>query len=227
MLKRATEIQDSFTIRATDGDVGRVAQFYFDDRRWLIRYLIIDISNWSEGPNVLLPPTAVKTLNWREKILNVDLTKDQVRNCPDIHEHPPVSLQHEREAFSYLGWPFERAFEVAWEPEFQPEAGDPYLRSSKAVIGYHLNATDGAIGHLQDFVIDDQRWRVEQLVVDTRNWWHGKNVLIPTDKVGRINWVDGMIDLYLTRKQIKESPEFDASTLIVKSLTSRNSPELF
>ena len=228
MLRRANEIQDSFTIRATDGDVGRLAQFYFDDHQWVIRYLVIDISNWSAGADVLLPPSTVKSINPSQKVLSLGLTKDQVRNCPDINQHKPVSRQHEPESFRYFGWPLERAFEPAWAfgREAKPEIGDPHLRSSKEVIDYHLNALDGVIGHLQDLIIDDQRWRVEQLVVDTRNWWHGKHVLISPDKIIRINWTDSTIDVCLSKKQIKEAPEFDDSTLTPQNEHTR-SPELF
>ena len=95
--------------------------------------------------------------------------------------------------------------------EFPRGEGDPHLRSVEAVTGYHIHARDGEIGHVDDFVIDDAGWAIPLLIVDTRNWWPGKKLLIPTGTVRDIVWDDKLVYLTLSRGQIKDGPIYDTS----------------
>ena len=65
---------------------------------------------------------------------------------------------------------------------------DPHLRSSAAVTGYHIQATDGDIGHVEDFLLDDRSWTIRFMVVDTTNWWAGEKVLIAPAWIERVDW---------------------------------------
>jgi hypothetical protein len=240
-------MQGSLTIRAIDGDIGRLNQFYFDDQQWMIRHLVIDISSSSARRYVLVDPVTINTINWPMKIIALKLTKHEVENSPDVDQHKPVSRQHEREYFNYYGLPYcwsnaglwgsfgyqpgplmmGRAIEAAQERDLQLERADPYLRSSREVIGYHIKALDGEVGHVEDFIINDGCWTIEQLVVDTRNWWHGKNVLLSPNKIARINWAEANVDVRLTKKQIKNSAEFDNSLLTPLRSTAIGKSGLF
>jgi PRC-barrel domain len=96
----------------------------------------------------------------------------------------------------------------------QPNEGDPHLRSIAAVIGHHIHATDGEIGHVEDFLIDDAGWRIRYIKVDTRNWWPGERVLISPRSVREIDWADRLIHLDVNRQKVKGSPPYDPSITV-------------
>lgn len=94
-----------FTMGATDGEIGKVKDFYFDDQTWKVRYLVVETGNWLFGRKVLLSPVALQTPDWDNKVFPVNLTKDQVKHSPDIDTDQPVSRQQESELHSHYSWP--------------------------------------------------------------------------------------------------------------------------
>src|SRR4249920_3332530 len=173
MLRSATYLQ-GFTLRAMDGEIGTVDQFYFDDETWAIRYLVVNTGSWLAGRLVLISPIAVGQTDWESKQLEVALTKRQVEGSPDIDTHKPVSRQHEAEYLGYYGYPFYWEGPYLWGSMTSPaglavqssvvaeasasraetESEDSHLRSTKEVTGYHIEATDGEIGHVENFIVD-------------------------------------------------------------------------
>jgi hypothetical protein len=105
MLRSMNDLEN-YTIHATDGTIGRVTDFYFDDERWVIRYLVVDTGSWLSSRKVLISPIAIGEPNWTEKVLPVSITKEQVKNSPDIDTEKPVSRQHEIRYLGYYGYPF-------------------------------------------------------------------------------------------------------------------------
>jgi uncharacterized protein YrrD len=99
--------------------------------------------------------------------------------------------------------------------------GDPHLRSIDAVTGYHIHAKDGSIGHVSDFLVDDDIWGVKYLVVDTRNWWPGEHVLIAPYAVKDISWSDQQVVLDVSRDQVRESPSWDPAGLVDRGYQER------
>jgi hypothetical protein len=89
------------------------------------------------------------------------------------------------------------------------EKGDPHLRSTREVIGYHIRATDGKIGHVEDFIADDESWTIHYMVVDTQTWLRGKRVLIAPAWVSKVDWVEKSVYVNLRKESVKDSPEFD------------------
>jgi hypothetical protein len=98
-------------------------------------------------------------------------------------------------------------------PSDSEPAGDPHLRSTDAVTGYHIGAADGDIGHVEDFIIDDETWAIRYIVVDTRNWWYGKQVLISPQWIKDIDWAQMKVFVNHTREDIKNAPEYMEETL--------------
>src|ERR1039458_279431 len=197
MLTNATHLK-GLAIRATDGELGTVEQFYFDDETWAIRYLIVETGGWLGGRRVLISPFSVIQTDWEARQLDVALTKQQVENSPEIDMHQPVSRQHEAAYLGYYGYPCYWGGPYLWGPAFYPaglksptnafaeataararqESTDSHLRSSEAVTGYNIEAADGEIGHVDGFVVDDEAWAIRYIEVATRNWWPGKKVLV-------------------------------------------------
>jgi hypothetical protein len=220
-----------YEINATDTNLGKVDDFFFDDCEWRVRYLVVDTGRWLPGRRVLLSPVAVGQADWAARQVHVNLTKEQIENSPGIDTHAPVSRQKEKELTAYYGWP------VYWGPHgieappplvgqqaegtataSQPSGGstavaqdDPSLRSMKEVTGYHIEATDGEIGHVEDFIADDEDWTIRYAVVDTRNWLPGKKVLVAPWMIRAVRWRESRVHLELTREQVQGAPEYDPS----------------
>lgn len=218
------------SIGATDGDIGHVQDAYFDDHEWTLRYLVVRAGSWLTGRAVLISPWAIRHVNWQAKRVEVALTREQVRNSPDVDADKPVSRQYETTYSDYYGYPYYWMGPFAWGPLPLPheegvtadltqqalrretENRDPNLRSANEVDRYHIEAVDGSIGHVDDFIFDDNSWGLRYFVVDTRNWLPGRHVLISTDWVERVSWEDRKAYVALTRDEVRNSPEYDAAS---------------
>jgi hypothetical protein len=88
---------------------------------------------------------------------------------------------------------------------------DPHLRSCAAVVGYHLHASDGEIGHVEGFLIDEETWAIRYLVVNTSNWWLGHQVIIAPQWVDSLHWSDRTVTVDMTREAVKSAPAYDPS----------------
>lgn len=212
---------------ATDGDIGHVKDFYVDDRHWAVRFVVVDTGSWLSGRQVLISPHAFPTLDHTGKRLLVALTKAQIEGSPAIETRKPVSRQFEAEYYGYYGLPFYWQGDGMWGTapfpvatslpvahaagpvvgEGAPAGGDdPHLRSTQAVSGYSIQASDGEIGHIRDFLMDDASWAIRQLVVTTGGWFSGKEVLIPIDQVAEVSYADSTVRVTMTRESILQSP---------------------
>jgi hypothetical protein len=205
-----------------------VEGFYFDDLSWTIRYLVVDTREWLSGRRVLLPAASLGQADWEGRTFPVSLTRDQAKLGPDVDTEKPVSCQREEELHVHYGWaPYWRpaptvpgigAFAVSQKmaaaerkSDGEGNQGDPYLRSTKEVIGCHIQSQDGEIGHVEDFIIEDETWIICYLVIDTRNWLPGKTVRVAPHWVEEVNWADKRVYVDLPRETIRNSPEQDLS----------------
>lgn len=241
-MLRSVKDLGGFSIGATDGDIGQVEAFYFDDVSFTIRHLVVDTGGWLGGRKVLISPRALRAIDWDGRRLDAALTKAQVEKSPAIDTDRPVSRQQEIEYYRYYGYPSYWSGPYLWGgypfPVTTPEpatslenerrwewgagkSGDPHLRSSAAVIGYHIAATDGDIGHVEDFLVDDATWSIRYMVVDTRNWWFGKKVLVSSEWINSVDWNDSRLHVDLTREKIKNSPEYDSSGPVQRDYEAR------
>jgi uncharacterized protein YrrD len=229
MLQRAKELS-GYTLGARDGEIGKVSEFLFDDKSWTVRYLVADTGGWLSGRQVLISPYALDPANQASKVIPVDLTRAQIEKSPALATDRPVSRQYEGDYYSYYGWPGYWDGPYTWGPSAYPTRGrdrwsetsrreqneDPHLRSTQDVTGRDIQAQDGGIGHVADFVIDDETWTIRYLIVDTQNWWPGKKVLISPRWIERISWEEAKVFINLTREAIKQGPEYTDQTLITR-----------
>ncbi|TAN19141.1 MAG: PRC-barrel domain containing protein [Rhizobiaceae bacterium] len=239
---------DGYAILASDGRIGTVSDFLFDDESWLVRWLVVDTGNWLSGRKVLLPTTVLGHLDVPGREFSVRLTRQQVEDSPDIDTERPVSRQLETNVYDYYGWaPYwggglymgggymgsygaagamarprspdsDSADHIA---DARREDEDPHLRSINAVTGYHIRASDGEIGHVEDFLIEEADWSIHYLVVDTKNWWPAKKVLISPLLARRIDWNANLVDLDVDRESVKDSPEYDAAVTVDRAYERR------
>ncbi len=231
------EVLKGYKLRSLDGDIGKVKEFYFDDKHWAIRYLVADTGNWLIGNQVLISPYSLIAVNKEEKFISIDLTKKQIEASPNLESDKPVSRQFENAYYGYYGWPAYYSGPYMWgtytyifrdqeklrntiqgesfnEILKEEKTWDPHLRSSQNMSGLNIQATDGEIGHVDDFIIDDETWAIRYLVIDTVNWWPGKKVLVAPEWIESFNWDESKVFVNLTREMIKRSPEYIKESLI-------------
>ena len=215
-----------FSLEAQDGEIGKIVEIYFDDTYWTVRYFVVDTGSWLSRREVLIAPTVVTGVDKDGRHLSVDLTREKVRMSPLIDDDRPVSRHYEQEFVRYYGW------ERYWiddalvghprTPESAPPSGDRFihkpeqahLHSSAEVTGYHIQAADGEVGHIVDFILDGRDWKIRYLEIDTRNWLHGKWVLIAPAWVREVSWARKRLHVDLKRSVIESAPEYDPSQLI-------------
>lgn len=239
-MLRNTSTLEGFTVGATDGDVGRVIDFYFDDESWTVRHLVVDTGGWLPGREVLLSPLSLRRVDWDNSRIVCRLSRQQVEQAPSIDTHRPISRGHEREYYDYYGMPYYWSGPYRWgaeamsasdaDHEPQPRSGtevggvaaetDQHLQSARTVTGYYIEAEDGNIGHVEDFLVDDVDWAIRYMIVDTRNWLPGKKVLVSPDWIDQVSWADSTVYVDVSRDRIKTSPEYDPSRPIEREYES-------
>lgn len=235
MLIHSSKIRGC-SIGATDGRIGSIVDLLFDDSTWLVRWLVVDTGALLPGRSALLPPSALSHVNHIGHQYAVRLTKQQIKDSPGVDTDKPVSRAMETDLYDFYGWtpywstglymggygypgllidPFggsgSRGIGSA-RPDHTDDG--PQLRSVREVNGYDTHASDGAIGHVADFLVEDGDWSIHYLVVDTADWWIGKSILVSPRSVLKTSWPKLTIDLNVTRQQIKDSPAYDGSEAV-------------
>jgi uncharacterized protein YrrD len=232
-------------ILSTDGPLGAIDNVYFDDERWVVRYLIVKTGGWFSGKKVLISPRTVQLIDWPSHSVMLCLTKAQIKGSPDIDADKPVSRQQEEQLQRYYGypqyWPSTSNWATGTAPVIPPLAGgavelpkrrlregsaaarsegDSHLRSGSEVRGYAIAAGDDLIGHVEDFLFDEETWAVRYLVLKTRNWLPGKHVLITSEQIKEVDWFLRAVSVSMTRKEVEQSPPFDPDYLPLRDRES-------
>jgi uncharacterized protein YrrD len=227
-------IDDLYRCRliATDGQVGTVRDVYYDDERWVVRYLVVETGSWLDARQVLISPYAVRFIDWETRAVVVNLTRDQVRHSPGIDTDKPVSRQQEEEFHRYYGYPQYWPYSTLWawgemplmvppnpqnaeaaerkSPIHRDRAGaDVHLRSSRVIAGYRIQATDAFLGQVADFLFDEGTWAIRYLVADTRAWLPGRHVLVSQEFIREVSWAEETVSLSLTRQEIEKRPDYN------------------
>jgi sporulation protein YlmC with PRC-barrel domain len=241
MFRNASTLEGS-TVTGTDGEIGHVEDVYFDDETWAIRYLVVNTGNWLSSRKVLISPHSVTQPLGSSRTIDVSLTRERVKSSPPLDTHRPVSRQHEREYLGYYGYrtywddapgplatspmmplavpPDYTQRHETREAESKPE--DAHLRSIEHVSGYHVQASDEGIGHVDGFVFECESWAIRYLIVDTRNWWPGgSKVLVATQWIERIDWNEHKVHTTLTRKAVQASPEYQEAVELDRPYETR------
>lgn len=227
MLWRSSVVSD-FGIEASDGSIGSVSDLLFDDTNWALRWCVVDTGSWLSGRKVLLPPSALSSPESSRLAFPVDLTRKQVADSPVIDSDAPVSRQLESNVYGHYGWspywypgygmgmmgamPIAQSQPLGYRADSSdPTSGDSHLRSANEITGYYVRASDDDIGHVEELLVDIETWAIRYFVVDTKNWWPGKKVLVAPQWFKEVSWADKTVHVDLTRDQVSKSPEYDPS----------------
>jgi len=225
MLHSVGELRH-FGIAALDGThIGRVVDTYFDDERWAIRYLVVDMVHWLVGRRVLISSLAVRGIDRERRVLSTVLTRAQAAESPDFDSEKPVSRQHEVDLSRYYGLPYYLMSDAiesmaiptaasAPEPLVGEEAKrlreDPHLRSARVVTHYYVHARDRDSGHVADLLYEDGSWRIGYIVVATGSRLRpGRKVLVPVECVEEVVWSTSSVELGVRSETVKLAPEYD------------------
>ncbi len=234
MLQKSQDIK-GYKVHAADGNIGHVDEFFFDEEELAVRYIIVDTGVWVFGRKVLLMPQIVDKVDWDDKKIKTGLTKEQIKNSPDIDRKKPISRLKEAELYKYYNLPvywtgmgfsggtvYPGAFggagpvvlpELAEDESLDLEV-DSHLRSTEEVKGYAIQAKDDMIGHVDDFLIEDINWKIRYLIVDTKDFLPGKDVIISPYWIDSISWMEQKVYVNLPKEKIENAPEYDKKGLI-------------
>lgn len=245
MLRSVNDLK-GYDIIAANGVIGNIEEFYFDDEKLTVRYLVANTGNWLSGRQQLISPRSITHLDREKRNIHISLSKEQVKNSPGIDKHQPFSRQMEIIVSDYYGdstyWderPDLTAAQVATANAdasmikaaindgstaanaVNTPAPDVHLRSMQEITAYHITAIDGEIGEVEDFFVETDDWSIRYIGLDTRHLLPGKHVLISTLWLGAINWAHRTVGINLTREQIKSSPDYDQITEISREHETR------
>lgn len=239
MLNKA-KILKNYKLNSLDGEIGKVKDLYFDDRTWAIQYLIVNTGNWLTGRQVLILPNSIVSINNEEEYININLTKSQIENSPSLDSDKPVSKQFQTEFRGYFGSPvamtglgyggvgdtipyipIKNYDEKLLKNDNEANEWDPNLRSTHNVSGYNIQALDDSIGHVDDFIIEDETWEIQYLEIDTKSWLFGRKVLISPKWIESVSWDESKVFLNLSCEEIKQSPEYAEAAIIDRDYETR------
>jgi sporulation protein YlmC with PRC-barrel domain len=201
---------------ATDGKIGHVKDIYFDDDTWEVRYIIANTGSWLSELMVLISPKAFGDFHQDGRLLTVNLSKEQIEQSPPITSQKPISKQREDEYHRYDGWPEYWTIDPVFgmnglqsmvipvrspgEPEpDRPKPVNKNLRSALAVDGYKVQASDGTIGHVTDFLVDTHSWKIREIIVKPSTWFSKESLEIPVVQVERIDYYESTILVKVTK----------------------------
>jgi uncharacterized protein YrrD len=222
---------EGFRLAAEDGEIGHVTDLYFEDDEWVVRYLVVATGSWLFGKKVLISPNAVELIKWDDQCIKVGLTMEQVRNSPDIDTDRPISRQQEAEYHLYYNFPPYWGGVALWGRYDQPRGQEPtedesasaaqdrdygaewdsHLRSAREVRGYRIVATDGEVGHLDNFLMDPDTWAIRYLVINTGGWLKKHEVLFTPKLVDRVIWAEATVNVNASRELMEHAPEYTSS----------------
>ncbi|MCD8510601.1 MAG: PRC-barrel domain-containing protein [Bacillus sp. (in: Bacteria)] len=229
-----TNTIQNFNVQATDDTLGKVKDLYFDEDNWVVRYLVVDTQKWLPGRKVLVSPIGLDKVNYDQKVVQVFASKDQIKDSPTIEEHQAVTRKDEFLLNYHFGWPhywsyydtqriwggYESPVHLKEAPHsfdnatLTPEQEqDTMLRSVKEIkgdfTGYKIQATDGDIGQVSDFLLDPDTWKLRYFVVDTRNLLPGKFVVLSTDWIEHFDQAEKKVTVDLPKEKIENGPFFE------------------
>lgn len=228
-MKRSIKELLGYSVKARDGEKGKVKNILFDEESWTIRYLEVDLGSLFHEKRVLISTQHFKTPDAENQHFPIDLSTSEIERSPDLESDLPVSLEYEKRLREHYElqpyWPVNAASFAGRESMFSPDnpfrtpkkiidemAIDTRLRSFQEIKGYHILATDDRFGQVEDAIVDDSNWQIVYTVIRTVNLFPwSKQVMIPIELIEEISFINREMRIDLPKEVIAEAPEFDSS----------------
>lgn len=210
MLRSMRELF-GYSVAATDGPIGKVDDFLFDEHTRDIRYLVVDTGGWLNRRPVLVAPVAFGHARWPARDFPVRITREQVRGSPPLVLDAPLPRQGEAELHAHYEWvPYWLAHGHGVPTGHAAETTAPLCRARR-LVDFHIAGTDDEAGHLVDFILDDADWTVRFLVAETEGWWAPRTLMVDMAAFRGVDPVAERVSLTLTARAVYESPPYDPS----------------
>ena len=231
MLRSIGDLIES-CVTCPDGDLGKVEKVYFDVRTWAMRYLIVDTTAWGYGASIWVPARCIRQIDFASSVVKLNLTHEML-DSSSIDTQTPISRLQEGRIFDYYRckpyWEEDyfqensqhpgrsvnppAALELDANARVTPQTNalnaTPRLLNTKQVGRFSIEASEGSVGHIRDFVFDDGTWLIRYLTVDTRDWWQSESeVLLSTESFNSIDSTTSTISTTLSRNAIKRNPTY-------------------
>jgi hypothetical protein len=239
-LKRMT----GMVIKATDGEIGSLDQFFFDDTSWAIRYFVVNIGSLVISKKVLISPASFQTIQGHDILVNSTIA--QIKNSPDIDTEKPISRQKEEQLHDYFTWSYYWGYPLYYNSlgtELYPNIqytdtflghdkiannlgnsdimDNNHLRSSKDIQGYIIMAKENEFGSVEDFLVDTENWAIRYIILNTGDLLPGKKVIVSAKWTKEIDWDTKTIHFDIDRDVIKNGPSFDYSIPLTRDFERR------
>lgn len=231
MLRRMEDLI-GFSVTATDGKVRQVKDVLFDDEKWTVRHLVLDVGGLL-GRRVLVSPICITSVDQDERTVRLSLSREEVEAAPNLESAVQVSRAFETDYYDHFGWPYYWTGPYGWglwsvpppslrerdpmapapgaseaDEAVQTVSQEQHLRSFNEVNGYSVELTDGRMGDVEDMVVDVETWKVRYVVVDTSKLLPSKDVLVPPEAASRISFAESTVHLDMTKEQLSALPAF-------------------
>jgi uncharacterized protein YrrD len=231
MLRSIEDLKDC-KVACLDGHLGAVEHVYFDDETWGIRFIVIEATGWNNWQEVWVSPFSVNGIDFAAGVVTLNLTQRQMTGSPPIDTRKPVSRLQEIKLFDYYGcrpyWAARATSTYASHPAGSDDSRpgleslqlrptlhvkgsrvDIHLLSAQQAGSFCVAAADGNIGHVVDFVFDDETWVIRYLTVDTRDWWDSKKeILLSTGWIESVDSARSTVLTTLTRDAVEHTPAY-------------------
>jgi hypothetical protein len=217
-MNRSVKHLHTYTLLSRDSELGSIEEMYFDDEKWTIRYILASLEEVPEKDRAVVSPVSVDEVDWKSRMIVVDLSRDVVAGSPKIDPQEPIGREKERQLSRYYGIPFYWAGVGLWGNHVYPgllagesfeeeecSDGENHVHGTKEAFGYRIQATDGEIGRVDDLVVEEKTWEILFLVIDTGNWLPGKKVIVDTHWIDEVNWHQGTVTVNLPRNAIRSA----------------------
>ena len=188
MLRSLYTLLD-YHVAATDGEMGRVQDFLFDDESWIVDYLVVETATLPEKQEVLINPFAAGVPDWETKRLPVLLSCQQILSSPPLTSDMPISRQR-RAGLKFPG---------------------SHLRSMREVLGYSIYTADRDAGSLEDFIVEDTLWGIHHAIV-ALGQPPQRSIIASPASIRSISWPGKAAWMNLTFQDLQKEPTFDATS---------------
>lgn len=227
MLMKATEWLGIGLI-AKDGTAGQVEDLYFEDKQWTLQYLLVDCEPWRVRRKMLFPVRLMDTLDWEARKIHLKMTLDQIKAASEVDFSTTLPWQLEKDLYEFFRWPsywqtsvfHAPAYAKMSPPRNAPVPSDlrPQLHSLREVTGYQVETRDGDIGHLADFMLQEdpknKTWQIAHFALNLKKaYQEDRQVLLAPHWLKEINAHTSTILLDLHHSDIRSSTDFDFEEL--------------
>ncbi len=206
-----------YHVRATDEEIGKVEDFFVDDRSWTVRYMLMRTGGIFSGASAVIPAACLGQPNTASRSMPVKFSKAELEGLAEA-DVKPVGDEMRALCKALYGKSDDRRDRgfIRVGCTTNQDAAASSLRSVRELASYQIETRDGPCGLCTDLLADLHEWKVPYLVVNTKEFRPHGHVLAPTTWVQEISWRDMEIEVATSREKLQHAQRFDAASHEIK-----------